>query len=194
MIRPIVLASLLCALPWTPMSAQYQPAPSRYTIVIVGDGQTQHFYRDGDRVLHDLEIPKSDQQTVAIHLRTIVDAPTTKQLSWDLRDASVPCNSVGTGDWGDPFDLWNQMALDDSVPPQRTGTDTVNGLATTTFEKTISAGSLEFWRENTYGLLVKAVITPTGRGPLELFETKEFKVGAPDPSVFKVPARCHWTK
>lgn len=194
MIRSIAFASLLCAVAPATALAQYQPAPTRYTIVTVGDGQTQHYYRDGDKVLVDLRIAKSAEHTEAVHLRTIVDAPTTEQRSWDLLNAAVPCNSVGKGDWGDPFDFWRQMALDDSVVPTETGKDTVNGIAATTFEKAIPPGRVTFWRENTYGLLVKAVVTPTGHDPVELFEVKEFTVGAPDAAVFAVPKRCQWDK
>lgn len=194
MIRSVVLASLLCAYSVAPASAQYAPAPTQYTIVTVTGGQTQHIYRDGDKVLLDLQIPKSTARHAAIHLRTIVDAPTTTQLSWDLIDPSVPCNSVAKGDWGNPFDFWRQMALDDSIAPTEVGKDSVNGMATTTYEKTTPDVRVELWREDRYGLLVKAVMIPKGRAPVEVFEIKAFTVGAPDPSVFAVPARCGWGK
>jgi len=190
--RSLAFLSLLCLASWTTAGAQYQPAPTHYTIVNAGGGQTQHFYRDGDRVLVDLNMPKSDEQPVAIHMRTIVDVPSTKQQSWDLLKASVPCNSPRKGDWGDPFGLWQQMALDDSVTPTAIGQDTVNGMATTVFEKREKPGTVKLWRDTTYGLLVKAVMTPTGAQPIEMFETKEFRVGAPMASVFTVPKRCVW--
>ena len=190
--RSIVFPVLLCLLPGATAGAQYQPAPTQYTIVNVSRGQTQRFYRDGDRVLVDLKMPKSKYQPAAIHMRTIVDVPSKTQLTWNLLDASVPCNSPGQGDWGDPFGLWQQMALDDSVPPTEVGKDTVNGMQTTVFEKTIRPGTAKFWRENRYGLLVKAVMTPKGRKPVEMFETKEFKVGPPAASAFAVPKRCTW--
>lgn len=190
--RSLAFLSLLCVAPWTTAGAQYQPAPTRYTIVNASDGQTQHFYRDGDKVLVDLTMPKSQEQPVAIHMRTIVDVPSTTQLSWDLLKTSVPCNSPGKGDWGDPFGLWQQMALDDSVVPTPVGPDTVNGIAATIFEKTEKQGTMKLWRDTTYGLLIKAVMTPAGRQPVEMFETKEFTVGAPRASVFAVPKRCVW--
>jgi hypothetical protein len=194
MSKSIVLLSLLGLSPWAAAVAQYQPAPTRYTIVNEGGGQTQHFYRDGDKVLVDLVMPKSSDQPVAIHMRTIVDAPSKQQQSWSLSDPSIPCNSFGTGDWGDPFDLWRQMALDDSVAPQRTGTTTLNGMAVTTYRKVVAEGVVQLWRENRYGLLVKAVMTPNGRAPVEMFETKQFTVGAPDAAVFAVPSRCTWSR
>ncbi|HVB32740.1 MAG TPA: hypothetical protein VNE60_14540 [Gemmatimonadaceae bacterium] len=194
MSRSLALLSLLCLSPWTAAGAQYQPAPTQYTIVNAGGGQTQHFYRDGDRVLVDLTMPKSAEQPVAIHMRTIVDVPSTTQLSWDLLKASVPCNSPGKGDWGDPFGLWQQMALDDSVTPKATGQDTVNGITATVFEKREKRGTVKLWRDATYGLLVKAVMTPTGAEAIEMFETKEFRVGAPTGSVFAVPKRCVWKR
>ncbi len=192
--RTLVCLTLSClsAFPGTKAQAQYQPAPTRYTIVNVGGGHTQRFYRDGDKVLVDLVMPKSKGQPDGIHWRTIVDAPTTTSLTWDLRKPSVPCNSTFKGSWGDPFDLWSQMALDDSIAPKEAGEDTVNGMTTTRWVKTTPEVSLEFWRENRYGLLVKAVMTPPGRKPVEMFETKEFKVGAPAASTFTVPARCGW--
>jgi hypothetical protein len=192
--RSAVLLSLLCLAPWRPAGAQYQPPPTRYTIVNEGGGQTQQFYRDGDRALVDLAIPKSADQPVAIHLRTIVDVPSGKQQSWDLLNPAVPCNSIGTGDWGDPFSLWQQMALDDSVVPKETDTATVNGMAATIFRKPVHGGTIALWRENRYGLLVKAVMTPTGQPPVEIFETRQFKVGAPDTSAFAVPDRCTWKR
>jgi hypothetical protein len=194
MSRSVILLSLLGLSPWTTARAQYQPAPTRYTIVNEGGGQTQHFYRDGDKALVDLDMPKSEEQPAAIHMRTIVDVPSKKQQSWNLLDSSIPCNSIGTGDWGDPFDLWRQMALDDSVAPKETGTATLNGMAVTVYEKSVSEGTVQLWREKTYGLLVKAVMTPTGRAPVEIFETKEFTIGAPDAAVFAVPSRCTWNK
>jgi len=192
-IRSVAFAALLCVCSWAPATAQYLPAPTTYTIVTAGRGYTQHFYRDGDKVLVELQMAKSADRH-AIHLRTIVDAPTTTQLSWDPNDPSVPCNSVATGDWGDPFDFWRQMALDDSIVPTEVGKDSVNGMATTTYEKTAPQGSLELWREDRYGLLVKVVMTPKGHAPVEVFEAKAFVVGAPDSAVFDVPARCEWKK
>lgn len=192
--RSIVLLSLLCLFPGATAGAQYRQAPTQYTVVNVGGGQTQHFYRDGDKVLVDLTMPTSTNQPVAIHMRTIVDARRRRKLSWDLLNPAVPCNGTSTGDWGDPFNLWQQMALEDSIPPKKTGHETVNGMPATTYAKTMPQGTLEFWRDDTYGLLVKAVMTPKGRDPVEMFETKEFKVGAPDAPVFAVPSRCNWKK
>jgi hypothetical protein len=192
--RSVILLSLLGLSPWATAAAQYLPAPTRYTIVNEGGGQTQHFYRDGDKVLIDLNMPKSSDQPVAIHMRTIVDVPSKTRQSWDLLNPSVPCNSIDTGDWGDPFDLWRQMALDDSVAPQETGPATVNGMAVTVYRKAVPGGVLQLWRENRYGLLVKAVMTPEGRAPVEMLETKEFTVGAPDAAVFAVPSRCTWSR
>ena len=194
MIRCVTLTALLCVCSWAPASAQYAPAPTKYTIVTVVGPQTQRFYRDGDRVLVDLQSPKSAYQPVPIHMRTIVDAPTKTQVSWDLRDSTVPCNSVGQGDWGNPFDFWRQMALDDSIVPTEVGTDSVSGMATTVYAKTTPEVHVELWREDRYGLLMKVVVTPKGRAPVEVFETKEFTVGPPDASVFAVPARCEWKK
>ncbi len=194
MIRSVVLASLLCAWPTAPAGIRYQPAPTQYTIVIVSGGQTQHIYRDGDKALVDLEMPKSADQPVAIHLRTIVDVPSKTELTWDLLNPSTPCDAPATGDWGDPFDLWRQMAHDDSIPVKATGRDTVNGMAATIYEKTTPEAGVRLWREDRYGLLVKAVITPTGRAPVEVSETKAFTLGAPDPSQFAVPSRCTWKK
>ncbi len=125
--RTFVCLTLLClsAFPWARAEAQYQPAPTQYTIVEVSPGQTQHIYRDGGKVLVDLVMPKSKEQPDGLHWRTIVDAPTTTNLTWDLLKPSVPCNSVGKGDWGDPFGLWSQMALDDSIAPKEAGQNTV---------------------------------------------------------------------
>lgn len=194
--RTLVCLTLLglSAFPGTSAKAQYRPAPTQYTIVNATSASTQRFYRDGDRVLVDLVMPRSKAQPDGMHLRTIVDAPTTTSLTWDLRKPSTPCNSTFKGSWGDPFGLWSQMALDDSIAPKKAGTDTVNGMATTKYVKTTPEANLEFWRENKYGLLVKAVMTLPGRKPVEMFETKEFKVGAPDASTFTVPARCGWKK
>lgn len=185
-------ACALCLLGAPDVAAQYQPAPTQYTVVNVGGGQTQHFYRDGNRAMVELEMPKSSDQPVPIHMRTIVDVPSKTELSWDLLNARIPCNSPATGDWGDPFGLWQQMALDDSVPPTKAGSATVNGLAATRFKKTSPDGTIELWRDNRYGLLLKAVMTPAGGKPVEMFETKQFKVGPPPSTVFTVPSRCTW--
>lgn len=186
----LTMAGLMVA---APAGAQYPPAPTQYTVVNAGGGQTQHFYRDGNRAMVELEMPKSSDQPVPIHMRTIVDVPSKTELSWDLLNAKIPCNSPATGDWGDPFGLWQQMALDDSVPPAKAGPATVNGMAATKFTKTSPEGTIELWRENRYGLLIKAVMTPKGGAPTEMFETKQFKVGPPAASEFTVPSRCTWT-
>ncbi len=192
--RSVIALSVLCLAPFAAAGAQYQPAPTQYTIVNEGPGQTQHFYRDGDRAMVVLNMPKSKDQPAAIHMRTIVDVPSSRQQSWDPTDATIPCNSIGTGDWGDPFGNWQQFVNEDSIPPKEAGQDTVNGMAATVYEKTGPEGTIRLWRENTYGLLVKAVMIPKGHGPVEMFETKQFTVGAPKPSAFAVPSRCTWGK
>lgn len=192
----LVCLTLLClsAIPWTGARAQYQPAPKQYTIVVAVGGQTHTIYRDSDKVLVDLVMPKSKNQPNGLHWRTIVDAPTTTSLTWDLNKPSAPCNSTFEGSWGDPFDMWQQMALDDSVAPKEEGQDTVNGMPTTTYVKTAPEGRAEFWRDNKYGLLLKEAMAAKGQDLQELFEIKEFKVGAPAASNFAVPKRCGWKK
>jgi hypothetical protein len=194
--KTLVCVTLLClsAIPWTGAQAQYQPAPTQYTIVVLVGGQTHTIYRDGDKALVDLVIPKSEDQPEALHWRTIVDVPSTTNVTWDLNKPSVPCDAVGKGDWGNPFDLWNQMALDDSVAPKQEGQETVNGMPTTTYEKTAPEGSAKFWRDNKYGLLVKEAMAAKGQPFGALFEIEEFKVGAPPASTFAVPKRCGWKK
>jgi hypothetical protein len=60
--------------------------------------------------------------------------------------------------------------------------------------KTAPEGRAEFWRDNKYGLLLKEAMAAKGQDLQELFEIKEFKVGAPAASNFAVPKRCGWKK
>ncbi len=95
--RSIVLLSLLCLFPGATAGAQYRQAPTQYTVVNVGGGQTQHFYRDGDKVLVDLTMPTSTNQPVAIHMRTIVDAPSKTQVELGPPES---CGSVQRDEHG----------------------------------------------------------------------------------------------
>lgn len=171
--------------------ADYLPPPQQYSITDVNNGQTQHIYRAGNRAMVEDHIPKSADQP-EIHTATIVNIKKNKTLTWDLMDAKIPCDAPSIGDWGDPFGFWDLTVQGIPGTPKETGKETVNGIATTVFEINSPDGDAKFWRENTYGMLAKFVVTPKGGPTQVMFELKEFKVGKPPASVFKVPARCTW--
>ncbi|HEX6550475.1 MAG TPA: hypothetical protein VF117_07350 [Gammaproteobacteria bacterium] len=187
-------ASALCLFVCVTAYAKYPAPPQQYSLVNVSSGQTQHIYRDGNRALIDLYMPKGPNQPVAIHTRTIVDVASKTNLTWDLLDSKVPCDSPGQGDWGDPFGYWDQSVQGMPGKLKQTGKDTVNGMKTTVFEISSPEGTAKLWREDKYGLLVKNTVTPKGGAQMEMFEIRDFKIGKPSASVFVVPARCKWKK
>lgn len=188
-----LIAALAFALPAPAALAQYAAAPTHYSLVNATADQVLHVYRDGDKALLDTLDPKSPTQPVEIHLRTIIDVPTLRDLSWDLEDPKVPCNGAGKSgpDWGDPFNYWNQMASSGPAP-KKVGHETVHGMPATVFVSEAPEGEAKLWREDKYGLLVKAVMTPKGGKPVTMIDITEFKVGPPPKAAFKVPSRCAW--
>lgn len=187
-----LLGSMLaCSAAW----AGYDASPTQYSLVNWSSEQVQHIYRDGNKAMIDLYMPKSPTQPKELHMRTIVDVAAKRTLTWDLLDPTVPCNSPATvSDWGDPFNYWDQTLQGAPGTPKETGKDKVNGMATTVFEISSPDGGGKLWREDKYGLLVKFMVTQKGAAPVEAFEIKNFKVGKPKASVFKVPSRCKWNK
>lgn len=182
---------LVCSAAW----AGYDAPPTQYSLVNWSSGQVQHIYRDGNKAMIDLYMPKSPDQPTAIHTRTIVDVAAKKTLTWDLLDPKIPCDSPGTvSDWGDPFNYWDQTLQGAPGTPKETGKDKVNGMATTVYEIGSPDGGGKLWREDKYGMLVKFEMSQKGAAPVEAFEIKDFQVGKPKPSVFKVPSRCKWNE
>lgn len=189
--RTLIVATLAWALVSSAALADYLPPPLEYSITDVNNGQMQHIYRSGNRAMVEDHIPPSADQP-EIHTATIVDVRKNMTLTWDLMDAKVPCDTPSVGDWGDPFRFWDLTVQGIPGTPKEAGKETVNGIAATVYEIKSPEGDVKFWRENTYGLLVKFVALPKGAPAQVMFELKEFKPGKPAESVFKVPARCTW--
>jgi len=168
-----------------------EPAPTKYSLVSVNGGETLHVYRDGNKAVVDLYMPKGAHHP-AIHTRSIIDVPSTENRTWNLLDPKTQCDGMGKGDWPDPFAAWKRSL--DSFPGKlkKVGKGKVAGMAATVFESTAPQGSAKLWRDDRYGLLLKLVVKPKGRKAMPLVLVRSFKVGRPNPKELEVPARCKW--
>lgn len=180
-------ASLLFA---AAADAQYAPAPTSYTVVSEAGGETLHIYRDGNKAMVDMSMPKSADQPVAIHTRTLIDISAHQDVTWDLNDPKAPCGKGSSPDWNDPFAQYDQFMQSASGQPKKIGQEKVNELDTTVFDIPSKEAAGKMWRDDKYGMVVKFTAAPPGQKPMTMVEVKELKLGKPDASVFAVPARC----
>lgn len=172
------------------LHAQYSPAPTTYTVVSDASGETLHIYRDGNKALVDLQVPKSTDQPAPIHTRTLIDLASHQDVTWDLIDTKSPCGKGNGPDWNDPFGQYDQFMQSASGKPQKVGEEQVNGMSATVFKVPSKDGDGKMWRENKYGMVVKFQVLPPGDKPMTMVEVKQFTTGKPDASLFVLPARC----
>ena len=178
-----------CALP-------ISQTPTTYTITevqsLIFPDINFIYYRDGSKALMDQSYPPRDANPRGYHVRTLYDLNAHTQYTWDLIDPSGGCGAATfSGDWGDPFVMSAAMTTPD--PKQivkRSGPETVNGIVTNVLEATDSNGQIKIWQDPKTGLIIKAMMTPTGKPTTTAIEVKQFSLAAPPASTFAMPAVC----
>ena len=163
-------------------------APTEYTVIVAnsmfGPPVTQTVYRDGSRVIIDIDTPAA-AGAKETHVRSLYDLNTHTNTSWDMIDSSGGCGKgTFSGDWGDPF-----ASMVDLSKATMTGTETLNGFSTKVYTASQDGASVKLWVDAKTGITVRADVTQAGKTQT-LTEVKKLTLGTPPGSVFAMPAVC----
>jgi hypothetical protein len=178
------------------LTAHSQTPPTTYTITetqsLIFPDINFTYSRDGSKALMDQSYPPRDANPRGYHVRTLYDLNAHTQYTWDLIDPSGGCGAATfSGDWGDPFVMSAAMTTPDPKQTvKRSGPETVNGIVTNVLEATDTNGQIKIWQDPKTGLIIKAVMAPTGKPATTAIEVKQFSLAAPPASTFAMPAVC----
>jgi hypothetical protein len=176
-------------------AAAYGQAPNAYTVVetnaMMGAPTATTISRDGSMAVIQQEIPPHGDAP-AVHMRSLYNLATKKNLSWDPTAASIMCSS-GTfgGDWGDPFvagaETKDEIAKQNG---QEVGTETINSMAAKVMTASEQGMSFRVWIETKTGLVLRLEMTPASGEKQTLIDVKQLSLAKPAASEFAPPPAC----
>ncbi len=161
------------------LSAAYAAPPATWSLTKKSSDETARFARDGQKLAMDITAAK-------VHTRTVIDLATMRAHTWAPNDPKAPCTEQD----GKGFDPFDDAWLKEWGEPKQVWHEKLHGRDATIFEASSLDGTARWWRDDKYGLVLKAVATPKDQKPFTLFEVTQFNLSKPNAAYLEVPARC----
>jgi hypothetical protein len=173
-------------------------APPAYaiaeTVALFGPMVNVEVMRDGNRVVYETTAAAAAAGARATHIRTFYDLEAHKSYTRDLLNTAAPCSGDNyKGDWGDPFEMSDEMWAETKKPEARAlPNEKFLGLSAKVFEipDAQTKATSKVWFDEKTGLLLKAVATDMQGGHSTLIEVKRFSTSRPDAARLQIPAEC----